>query len=140
MSPREALVIAEEHNLDLVEVAPNATPPVCKIMDYGKYRYQQQMKERESKKHQHIVKIKEVRFRPRIGDHDRLMKVNQIRKFIGDGSKVKVTVMFRGREMAHKEFGMELLQKIAQEVADIGVMEKEPISEGRIIVTHFISK
>ncbi|MCK4448783.1 MAG: translation initiation factor IF-3, partial [Candidatus Marinimicrobia bacterium] len=102
ISSTEALKIAEEHGLDLVEIAPQADPPVCKIMDFGKYKYQQQMRDRQSKKKQHVIKLKELRFRPRIGEHDLIMKINRARKFLNDGCKVKITLMFRGRELAHK--------------------------------------
>jgi len=137
---REALNLAEEAGLDLVEVAPTANPPVCKIMDFGKYRFQLQMKERESKKKQHVIKIKEVRFRPNIGEHDLQMKVNAARKFLKDGFKVKITLLFRGREMAHQETGVELVKKIIEHLADVGVPEKNPLQEGRTIVTYLIAK
>jgi len=155
VSPEDALRIAEEHNLDLVEIAPTAAPPVCKIMDFGKYRYQLQMKDRENKKKQHVVKLKEVRFRPRIGEHDLNMKINHIRKFLLDGYKVKITLMFRGRELAHKEVGMELVNsselthkevgielvsKIVGLVSDISELYKAPSSEGRTIITFLTAK
>ncbi|PIS31164.1 MAG: translation initiation factor IF-3 [Candidatus Marinimicrobia bacterium CG08_land_8_20_14_0_20_45_22] len=140
VSSREALRIAEEKNLDLVEISPNADPPVCKIIDYGKYRYQLQMKERESKKKQHVIKIKEVRFRPHIGEHDLIMKVNAVKKFLGEGCKVKITLMFRGREMARKEIGAELVNKIVEQLSDIAVVGKAPASEGRTIITYLTSK
>ena len=123
-----------------MEVAPNAEPPVCKIMDYGKFKYQQQMKDKESKKKQHIVKLKEVRFRPQIDKHDMLMKVNMARKFLTDGCKVKITIMFRGRELAHKEFGIDLLKRILEELEDISEIDKEPTAEGRTIVTYLTAK
>ncbi|MCK4715293.1 MAG: translation initiation factor IF-3 [Candidatus Marinimicrobia bacterium] len=140
VSSGEALRLADEHNLDLVEIAPTAKPPVCKIMDFGKYKYQQQMKDRESKKKQHVVKVKEVRFRPRIGEHDLIMKVNHVRKFITDGYKVKITLMFRGRELAHKEVGVALINRIFEMLSDISVVEKSPSFEGRTIVTFLTSK
>jgi len=140
VSPEDALRIAEEHNLDLVEIAPTAEPPVCKIMNFGKYRYQLQMKDRENKKKQHVVKLKEVRFRPRIGEHDLNMKINHIRKFLLDGYKVKITLMFRGRELAHKEVGMELVNKIVGLVSDISEVDKAPSSEGRTIITFLTAK
>jgi len=123
-----------------VEVSPTANPPVCKIMDFGKYRYQLQMKERESKKKQHVIKIKEVRFRPHIGEHDLDMKINAARRFLGEGCKVKITLMFRGREMAHQETGTELVQKILAKLADAGTPEKNPIQEGRTIITYLTAK
>ncbi|MBU4444331.1 translation initiation factor IF-3 [bacterium] len=140
VSSGEALRLADEHNLDLVEIAPTAKPPVCKIMDFGKYKYQQQMKDRESKKKQHVVKVKEVRFRPRIGEHDLIMKVNHVRKFLTNGYKVKITLMFRGRELAHKEVGVELINKIFEMLSDISVVDKAPSFEGRTIVTFLTSK
>jgi len=123
-----------------VEISPTANPPVCKIMDYGKFRYKQQMKDRESKKKQHVVKIKEVRFRPRIGEHDLNMKIDHIRKFLADGFKVKVTLMFRGRELAHQEAGVELVNKIIEKVSDIATVDKALAAEGRTIVTYLTSK
>lgn len=140
MSPREALDLADEYGLDLVEISPTAKPPVCKIMDYGKYKYQQQMKERENKKKQHVIKLKEVRFRPRIGDHDLKMKVDHVRKFLTDGYKVKITLMFRGRELAHKEVGEELIKRILDMLSDICVVDKTPSFEGRTIVTFLTAK
>jgi len=140
MAPREAMNVAEEFGLDLVEISPTAKPPVCKIMDYGKYKYQQQMKERENKKKQHVVKVKEVRFRPRIGDHDLNMKVEHVRKFLSDGYKVKITLMFRGRELAHKEVGEELINKIIEMLSDVCVVDKNPSFEGRTIVMYLTAK
>ncbi len=140
MSPREALNLADEYGLDLVEISPTAKPPVCKIMDFGKYKYQQQMKERENKKKQHVIKLKEVRFRPRIGEHDLNMKVDHIRKFLSEGYKVKLTLMFRGRELAHKEVGEQLINNVAESLSDIGVIEKTPSFEGRTIVTFLTAK
>jgi translation initiation factor IF-3 len=123
-----------------VEISPTANPPVCKIMDYGKFKYKQQMKDRESKKKQHVVKIKEVRFRPRIGEHDLSMKIDHIREFIAGGFKVKVTLMFRGRELAHQEAGVELVNKIIEKVSDIATVDKALAAEGRTIVTYLTSK
>jgi len=137
---KEAFRNAEEYNLDLVEISPTANPPVCKIMDYDKFRYKQQMKGRESKKKQHVVKIKEVRFRPRIGEHDLDMKIDHIRKFLADGFKIKVTLMFRGRELAHQEAGVELVNKIIEKVSDIATIDKALAAEGRTIVTYLTSK
>lgn len=109
-------------------------------MDYGKFRYKQQMKDRESKKKQHVIKIKEVRFRPHIGEHDFDMKIDHIRKFLADGFKVKVTLMFRGRELAHQESGVELVNKIIEKVSDVATIDKAPSAEGRTIVTYLTSK
>ena len=125
MDPREALRIAEERGLDLVEVAPNGQPPVCRIMDYGKYKYQQAKRVKESRKHQHVIVIKEVKYRPKIDKHDFDYKTNHVREFLGQGNKVKLTIMFRGREMAHPEFGKEILAKVVEEIEDLGKPEME---------------
>lgn len=119
MSPRDAMREAEEKGFDLVEVAPQATPPVCRIMDYGKYRYQQKKRVRESKKNQHTVTLKEIKYRPKIDGHDYEYKTNHVREFLKEGHKVKVTIMFRGREMAHPEFGREILQRVVEDTRDL---------------------
>lgn len=133
MSLEQAMARAREVDMDLVEIAAEAKPPVCKIMDFGKFRYKQQMKAKKSKKKQHKVKLKEVRFRPRIDSHDLEMKVAQAKKFLEKGNSVKLTVMFRGREMAHKEIGFELLDQVIENLADVGVVDKQPLGEGRFI-------
>lgn len=119
MTPEDGLRDANERGLDLVEVAPNASPPVCRIMDYGKYRYQQSKRAKESKKNQHTVVVKEVKYRPKIDEHDYQYKTNHVREFLNGGNKVKVTIMFRGREMAHPEYGQEIIQRVADEVKDL---------------------
>jgi len=119
MSPQDALREAESRSLDLVEVAPQAVPPVCRIMDYGKYRYEQKRRTREARKNQHTVTVKEVKYRPKIDKHDMEFKNNHVREFLEQGNKVKVTIMFRGREMAHPEFGHEILQKVIEASADL---------------------
>lgn len=119
MGPKDALQIAEERGLDLVEVAPNAEPPVCRLIDYGKYRYQQTKRAKESKKHQHTVTVKEIKYRPKISDHDFDFKTNHVKEFLEAGNKVKITIMFRGREMAHPEFGRNLLARVVEEVQDM---------------------
>lgn len=129
----KALQLAHEVEMDLVEISPDATPPVCKIMDFGKFRYKQQMKAKKSKKKQHKVKLKEVRFRPRIDSHDLEMKVNHVRKFLEKGNSVKLTVMFRGREIAHKEIGFELINQVVEQLAEVGTIDKKPLGEGRFI-------
>jgi len=129
----EALNLARTSNLDLVEVAPNADPPVCRIMDYGKYRYEQTKKEKLAKKHQHASRIKEIRLRPNIGEHDLLVKEKRVREFLEHGFKVKVGVRFRGREMAHLEFGKEVLEKLAESVQDVGAVEMKPKVVGRFM-------
>lgn len=127
----EALQIAQTRNLDLVLVAPGAKPPVCRIMDYGKYRYEQQKKEKEARKKQRIINIKEVRFSPVIGDHDFNTKLRNARKFIENGDKVKASVRFRGRAITHKELGQEVLERFADELSDIATVETKAKMEGR---------
>ena len=119
MSPKDAIVEAEGRELDLVEVAPKAVPPVCRIMDYGKYRYEQKRRARESRKHQHTVTLKEIKYRPKIDKHDFEYKTEHVREFLQEGNKVKVTIMFRGREMAHPEFGKEILKQVVSATADL---------------------
>jgi translation initiation factor IF-3 len=128
---REALEMARERGLDLVEVAPNAIPPVCRLMDYGKYRYEQSRKERESRRHQQTVDVKEVRIRPKIDDHDLETKGRRAAKFLDQGDKVKVTVLFRGREMAHPDIGRGLLDQLADMLRSHGNIEQPPRMEGR---------
>ena len=127
----EALRIAEERGYDLVEVAPTARPPVCKIMDYGKYKYETAKKDREARKKQHNVQLKEIRYRPNIEDHDFEFKTNHVIEFLKEGNKVKVTVMFRGREMTHTEHGRLVLDRVAAEVQGTGTVESTPKLEGR---------
>lgn len=127
----EALKMAERENLDLVEVASSAHPPVCKIIDYGKYRYQQTKKGKESKKSQHQVKIKEIKVKPNTDDHDLNTKLKRAREFIEKGNKVRVTCMFRGREMAHPEVGRRIVKKIIDELSDIAIAEFVPKQMGR---------
>ena len=131
MSLRSALQIAEERHLDLVEVAPNAKPPVCRIMDYGKFRYEQQKRDKEAKKKQKVLTLKEVKLRPNIEDHDFYVKMKNAQRFLAEGNKVKVTIMFRGREMSHPELGKKLLVRFADELKDIARVEKDPKIEGR---------
>lgn len=131
MNPRDALRLAEEQGLDLVEVAPQAAPPVCRIMDYGKYKYEQNKKDREAKKNQKIITIKEVKLRPNIEEHDFNTKVRRAEKFLQEGDKVKITIMFRGREITHAESGRELCERVEEEVAHIAKVEKRPKVEGR---------
>jgi len=131
MSLRSALQIAEERHMDLVEVAPNGKPPVCRIMNYGKYRYEQQKREKEAKKKQKVLILKEVKLRPNIEDHDFYVKMKAAQRFLAEGSKVKVTIMFRGREMSHPELGEKLLVRFAEELKEIARVEKEPKIEGR---------
>jgi translation initiation factor IF-3 len=127
----DALRIADEQGLDLVEVSPNADPPVCRIMDYGKFKYEQDMKAKKARKHQHVVKIKEIKFRPKVDVHDYETKKRHVIRFLKAGAKVKVTIMFRGREMAHPERGMDILDRLAEDLADLGTVEAQPKLEGR---------
>ena len=131
MSAREAMKIAMEAELDLVKIAPTAKPPVCKIIDYGKYKYEQTRKEKEAKKKQRTVEIKEVRLSPNIDTNDLNTKVNNAKKFISKGNKVKVTLRFRGREMAHVQQSRHILDDFAEMLSDIAVVEKAPKLEGR---------
>jgi len=127
----EALHIAREHDLDLVEVAPNANPPVCKIMDFGKYKYEQDVRRKESRRKTTNVVIKEMKFRPKIDEHDYTTKTKHVERFLNEGSKVKITIMFRGREMAHPELGKKILDRIAEQVKDVGNVEAAPRVDGR---------
>jgi translation initiation factor IF-3 len=131
LAVRDAIARAEEIGLDLVEVAPNAVPPVCRIMDFGKYKYELNKKAHESRKHQTVIAIKEVKLRPRTDDHDINFKLNNIKRFIGEGDKVKVSVMFRGREMAHQELGRAVLDRLVQELQGLVVVEQSARMEGR---------
>ena len=131
---RQALEAAAEAGLDLVEVSPNANPPVCKIMDYGRYRYEQTKKKHEAKKKQSTFQLKEIKVRPKTGEHDLQVKIGHIKKFIGKKDKVKVSVIFRGREITLSELGKSVLQKIIDETEEIAMVEQEPKFEGRILV------
>jgi translation initiation factor IF-3 len=130
----EALARAGDVGLDLVEVSPNANPPVCKIMDYGRYRYEQTKKKQEAKKKQSTFQLKEIKIRPKTGEHDLQVKINHIRKFIGKKDKVKVTVIFRGREITLSQAGRDLLAQIAAETEEIAIVEQNPKFEGRTLV------
>ena len=134
MAPRDAVKIAAEKGLDLVEVAPTANPPVCRIMDYGKYKYEQAKKEREAKKNQHTITVKEVKLRPSIEEHDFLTKAKNASKFLEGGDKVKVTIMFRGREITHPELGQDLCERFAAELDNVSKVEKAPKVEGRNMI------
>ncbi len=134
ISPQRAMMIAEEAGLDLVEISPNATPPVCKIMDSGRYKYEQQKKEAEARKRQKTIDVKEVKFRPNTDTHDYDVKMRSVLRFLEDGDKVKVTLRFRGREMAHAEIGRQLLERVATDVTELGKVEAIPRLEGRQMV------
>lgn len=138
MPIREALELAEEKQLDLVKIAPQARPPVCKLMDYGKYRFEQTKRDKEAKKNQRIVEIKEVRMSPGIDVNDFNVKVRNAQRFLADGNRVKVAVRFRGREMAHTDIGKRLLEKFAADCAEVATMDKEPKLDGRHM-TMFLS-
>ena len=131
VSRNEALDMAADAGLDLVEIAPNADPPVCKILDFGKYKYEEQKKKNEAKKKQKVIEVKEVKFRPSIDDHDYDVKMRSMHKFIGEGDKVKVTMRFRGRELAHQELGMNVLMRVKDDLDEIAKVEQFPRMEGR---------
>ena len=133
LSITDAMAAAEQRGLDLVEVAPEAQPPVCRIMDYGKYKYQQSKRAAEAKKKQVRVELKEVKMRPKTEDHDFLFKAKNARRFLEEGNKVKVTIMFRGREVTHPEFGYRLIERLVTEVADIGQPDSHPGMVGRFM-------
>ena len=130
----DAISRAASAGLDLVEVSPNADPPVCKILDYGKLKYQEQKKKSEARKKQKIIEVKEIKMRPNIDTHDYGVKMKAIHKFIGEGDKVKVTIRFRGREMAHQELGMQLLNRVRDETSEEAKVEHEPAMEGRQMI------
>lgn len=131
MATRDALRLAEEQHLDLVEVAPKAKPPVCRIMDFGKYRYEQQKREKEAKKRQKVITIKEVKLRPNIEQHDFEVKTKSAARFLEEGNKVKVTIMFRGRELSHPELGREILRRVAETVSASASVERDAKLEGK---------
>ncbi|AQS58962.1 translation initiation factor IF-3 [Desulforamulus ferrireducens] len=134
MSVKDALRIAEERQLDLVEVAPLAKPPVCRIMDFGKFKYEQSKRDKEAKKKQRIIQVKEVKLRPRIEDHDYEVKAKNAERFLKDGDKVKVTIMFRGREIVHTELGKKLLERLANDMKDISTVERQAKLEGKNMI------
>lgn len=131
MSAESALDIAVEHGLDLVKIAPGSTPPVCKIMDYGKFRFEQSKRDKEARRNQHIVEIKEIRMSPKIDDNDFNVKLKNGQKFLREGDRLKVTVRFRGREMAHTEIGQGLLMRFAEDCSEVATLDKNPKLEGR---------
>jgi translation initiation factor IF-3 len=134
VTPARALQMAEDAGLDLVEISPTAEPPVCKIMDFGKYKYDTQKREAEARKKQKIIEIKEIKFRPGTDTHDYDVKMRSVFKFLEEGDKVKITLRFRGREMAHQDLGLELLKRVEADVADVGKIESFPKLEGRQMV------
>ena len=140
MSVREALDIASQDGLDVVEVAPNADPPVCRIMDYGKFRYQASKKAQEARKKGKTFQLKEIKFRPHTDDHDLEFKINNLRKFLSKKSRVKLTVRFRGRELAHRNSGVELLKRVAEKIKEDGAIEQPPKNEGRNLTMVVVPK
>lgn len=126
--------MAEERGLDLVEVAPNANPPVCRLMDYGKFIYERNRREREARKAQKQIEIKEIRLRPKIAEHDVMVKTNQARAFLAEGNKVRVRVRFRGREITHQEIAQKLLEKVAEDMRDVAMVEQQPLMEGNTML------
>jgi translation initiation factor IF-3 len=140
MAARDALRIAQEKELDLVEVAPNAKPPVCRIMDYGKYRYEQSKREREARKKQRVIEIKEIRMTPKIESHDLQVKIKAAQKFLKDGDKVKAIIRFRGREIVHADMGKELLMQLFASVKEHAVLEREPKIEGKNMIMIIAGK
>ena len=130
MPPPQAVAIARQKGLDLVEISPTAVPPVCRIMDFGKYQYQEQKRSREAKKHQRVIEVKEIKFRPKVDEHDYDFKKKHIERFLADGDKVKATIFFRGREMAHPEIGRRILERLIADLGDQAMAETMPRQEG----------
>ncbi len=131
MPASKALELAEQQQLDLVEVSPTAAPPVCRIMDYGKFKYQQSKKQQEAKKKQVHVEVKEIKLRPKTDDHDLMFKVKHVRRFLEEGNKAKITLVFRGREITHMDLGRAVIQRFAAELEDVAVIESQPRVDGR---------
>ena len=140
LATREALMLAQSKGLDLVEVSPTARPPVCRIMDYGKFKYEQNRRARKAKKKQHQTQLKEIKMRPKIEEHDYMFKVNHAREFLEERDKVKVTVTFRGREIAHQDLGHKLIQKVIAALTEVALVETPPRSEGRTLFTVLMPK
>ena len=130
MAPPQALALAREKGLDLVEISPTANPPVCRIMDYGKFQYLEQKRQRQAKKHQKVIEVKEIKFRPKVDEHDYQFKKKHIERFLEDGDKVKATIFFRGREMAHPEIGRRILERLIEDLAEVATPEAMPRQEG----------
>ena len=140
MPPPQALAIARQKGLDLVEIAATANPPVCRIMDFGRYQYQEQKRARSAKKHQKVIEVKEIKFRPKVDEHDYQFKKKHIERFLSDGDKVKATIFFRGREMAHPEIGRRILERLIDELADVAMAETTPRQEGNQMHTILSQK
>ncbi len=137
MNPGEGLKIAQQRGLDLIEIVPNATPPVCKIMDFGKFKYEQTKKDKLQRKHQHVTQLKELRFHPNTDDHDFNFKARHARKFLEEGHKVKATVVFKGREITYKEHGEQVLQRLTEQLAEVAKVDQEAKLEGRSMAMIF---
>ena len=135
MAPPQALALARTKGLDLVEISPTAVPPVCRIMDFGKYQYEQQKRARAAKKHQRVILVKEIKFRPKVDEHDYQFKKKHIERFLADGDKVKATIFFRGRENAHPEIGRRILERLVTDLGDMAVTESDPQKEGNQLHT-----
>jgi len=140
MPPPQALAIARTKGLDLVEIAATAVPPVCRIMDFGRYQYQEQKRARSAKKHQKIIEVKEIKFRPKVDEHDYQFKKKHIERFLADGDKVKATIFFRGREMAHPEIGRRILERLIEDLTDVATPENMPRQEGNQMHTILSQK
>lgn len=134
LDTREALKQAVGYGLDLVEVSPQTSPPVCRVMDYSKYKYEQEKKEKAARRKQRVIHIKEIRLKPKIGEHDYQVKLNHAQRFLKRGDRIKVSLVFRGREMAHQELGRSVLSRFASDLSEIGEVDKGPISEGRNLI------
>lgn len=140
VSLKEAMDMAENLGLDLVEIAPDAKPPVCKILDFGKYRYEITKKEKDQRKRQHVIHVKEIRLRPKTEEHDLAHKIKHAKRFLEEGNRLKATVLFRGRELVYKKFGYDLINRVVQQLSDVAKVEKGPIEEGRNLVIFFVKK
>ena len=140
MPPPQALAIARQKGLDLVEISPTAVPPVCRIMDFGKYQYQEQKRSREAKKHQRVIEVKEIKFRPKVDEHDYDFKKKHIERFLAEGDKVKATIFFRGREMAHPEIGRRILERLITDLGELAMAETMPRLEGNQMHTILTRK
>ena len=140
LSVAEGMEMAVEAGLDLVEIAPNSDPPVCKVLDYGKFKYLEQKKQNEARKKQKVIEVKEIKMRPGIDEHDYQTKMRNMNKFLGNGDKVKVTIRFRGREMAHQNLGVKVLQRVQADVEEIAKVEQFPRTEGRLMTMVIVPK
>jgi len=140
MAPPQAVAIARTKGLDLVEISPTAVPPVCRIMDFGKYQYEQQKRARAAKKHQRVIEVKEIKFRPKVDEHDYQFKKKHIERFLEDGDKVKATIFFRGREMAHPEIGRRILERLLEDLGEQAIAESMPRQEGNQMHTILAPK